>query len=156
MSSTSAPISLHRFAEAITDLPFSNLHFKAAEIRNAIAHLESSNQELQVFADEGDQDCADAVRENREVVRRMEERVLLLKREVEKRGYIWGEDEGKEANSDGDTEMSDVERQTLGGAEENRQGAHPSVGRLGDEELSRRLREPMQERGQEDDDGVHL
>jgi len=155
MSSTSTPIPLHRFAEAITDLPLSNLHFKAAEIRNAIAHLESSNQELRRFADEGDQDCANAVKENRDVIGRMKERVFLLRKEVERRGYHWGEDEVGEANGN-DAEMRDAEEEAAFGADECREGAHPAGGRIGDEELARRLREQMEEDRQEEEDGVHL
>lgn len=155
MSSTSTPIPVHRFAEAITDLPLSNLHFKAAEIRNAIAHLESSNQELRRFADEGDQDCADAMKENRDVIERMKERVLLLRTEVERRGYYWGEDEVGEANGNG-AEIRDAEEEAAFGADESRDGARLAGGRIGDEELARRSREQIEEDRQEGNDGVHL
>ena len=162
MSSTSTPIPLHRFAEAIADLPLSNLHFKAAEIRNSVAHLESSNQELQIFADEGDQDCADAVKENREVIGRMEERMLLLRREVERRGFRWGADDRVEfdgdahAHGNGDAGMVGVNGEAPVGLGESREGAQPAGQRLGNEELARRLRERMEEDGQDGEDGVHL
>ncbi|MCJ1300845.1 hypothetical protein MMC08_003644 [Hypocenomyce scalaris] len=159
MSSTAAPIPLDRFAEAITALPLSNLHFKAAEIRNSIAHLESSNSQLQPFAEEGDQDCKDAIAENEEVIGRMKERIECLKREVEGRGFVWGEEEGKEgvegaenvngaaADGHGEVEQGQVNGERAGDTE--RRG-----GTLGDEELARRLRERIEEDGEEN--GVHL
>ena len=91
MSSAAAPISAASFAEAIQDLPLGNLHSKAAEIRNSMQHLLASNEQLQTFADEGDQDCAEALQENVDVLSRMESRVSLLKREVERRGFMWAE-----------------------------------------------------------------
>lgn len=92
MSASATPIPPERFAEAILDLPLANLHFKAAEIRNSVAHLESSNSQLQSFADEGDKVCIDAIKENEQTMMRMAERILLLRREVERRGFQWGED----------------------------------------------------------------
>ncbi|MDI1490574.1 MAG: hypothetical protein OHK93_001778 [Ramalina farinacea] len=91
MSSAAAPISAASFAEAIQDLPLGNLHSKAAEIRNSMQHLLASNAQLQTFADEGDQDCAEALQENVDVLSRMESRVSLLKQEVERRGFMWAE-----------------------------------------------------------------
>lgn len=82
MSSEAHPISPARFAEALKDLPLSTLHLKAAELRNSIAHLDYSNEQLQPFADGTetsvngvpDQDCVDAIRENEVVIARMQER----------------------------------------------------------------------------------
>lgn len=91
MSSAAAPISAANFSEAIQDLPLGNLHSKAAEIRNSMLHLIASNEQLQTFADEGDQDCAEALQENVDVLSRMESRVSLLKQEVERRGFMWAE-----------------------------------------------------------------
>ena len=95
MSNETAPISPARFALALKDLPLSTLHLKAAELRNSIAHLDYSNEQLKPFADgvEGDnspdQDCVDAIKENEVVIARMLERIQLLREEVEGRGSSW-------------------------------------------------------------------
>ena len=97
MSSEAAPISPTRFAEALKDLPLSALHLKAAELRNSIAHLDYSNEQLKPFAEgtEGstnghpDRDCLDAIQENEVVIARMTERIRLLRAEVEGRGSSW-------------------------------------------------------------------
>lgn len=105
MSETTLPISPARFAAALEDLPLSTLHLKAAELRNSIAHLDYSNEQLKPFASgtastitsdvttpqEPDQDCIDAIRENEIVIARMEERIDILKKEVERRGASWRE-----------------------------------------------------------------
>ncbi|MCJ1457130.1 hypothetical protein MMC28_007497 [Mycoblastus sanguinarius] len=157
MSSASAPIPPYRFAEAIKDLPLANLHIKAAEIRNSLLHLESSNQQLQDFADAGDSDCAEAIQENEVVIQRMEERVRLLKQEVEGRGFQWGEDEleiseiymNGHTNDIGESEATLAQPDT-----EQRTGS--TGGRLGDEELARRLADQMEDEDDANDDGVHL
>ena len=150
MSSSAIPITRERFAEAIKELPLANLHFKAAEIRNSIAHLVSSNQQLQPLADEGDSDCIYAIQENILVIQRMEERILLLKGEVEGRGFRWGEGE-----SDGHASIKEFRVASRESHESS--STRYLGGRLDDEELSRRLRERMEE---VDDsgaqDGVHL
>lgn len=93
MSSEALPISPAAFADAIKELTLPSLHTKAAELRNSIYHLRRSNLQLQPFADEGDGDCADAIKENEEVMARMEDRIELLKLEVEvNRGMLWVED----------------------------------------------------------------
>lgn len=89
MSSEAAPISATRFAEALKDLPISSLHSKVLEIRNQIAHLDYSNEQLREFAD--DADCVDAIQENEVVIARMTERIALIKTEVENRGANWTE-----------------------------------------------------------------
>ena len=158
MSSTSQPIPPHRFAEAIKELPLANLHFKAAEISNSISHLESSNQQLRSFADDGDSDCAEAIQENVVVIQRMKERIRLLKAEVEGRGFKWGEDEEVKADGDvginghGETEADQHSTSN------SRQLRGQSDGRLGDEELARRLMERMEEDEamDENENGVHL
>jgi len=104
MSNATAPISPARFAAALKDLPLSTLHLKAAELRNSIAHLDYSNEQLKPFAggtepsSNGvpDQDCVDAIRENEVVIERMKERIELLRAEVEGRGSSWTEFSSKE------------------------------------------------------------
>ncbi|KUJ20276.1 uncharacterized protein LY89DRAFT_682034 [Mollisia scopiformis] len=99
MSNEATPIFPARFAEALKDLPLSTLHLKAAEIRNSIAHLDYSNEQLKPFADgtepsangQPDQDCVDAIKENETVIARMQERIALLRAEVEGRGSNWSE-----------------------------------------------------------------
>lgn len=100
MSATATPIPPARFAAALRDLPLSSLHAKAAELRNSITHLLSSNEELKPFAEAGDKDCAEAIMENEEVIQRMEERISLLRMEVEGRGMKWVE-EGGEKETEG-------------------------------------------------------
>ncbi|KAF2770985.1 hypothetical protein EJ03DRAFT_250987, partial [Teratosphaeria nubilosa] len=75
------PIPPIHFAHAIADLPHDTLHAKAAEITNALHHLRHSNAQMLPFADNGDQDCKDAVVENLQVIARMNERMALLKAE---------------------------------------------------------------------------
>ena len=156
MSSTSAPIAPHQFAAAIKDLPLANLHFKAAEIRNSIEHLESSNLQLQSYADDGDSDCREAIQENVSVIQRMKERIQLLKREVEDRGFKWGKD---------DEEEHDVEMNGNGSAADHLETSSSSTtharpvprhtgGSLSDAELAQRLSEQMDE--DSNMDGVHL
>ena len=116
MSATATPIPPARFAAALRDLPLSSLHAKAAELRNSIAHLLSSNKELKPFAETGDKDCAEAITENEEVIRRMEERISLLRIEVEERGMKWVEGGEKETEgavvggTDRDSVMGDASR----------------------------------------------
>ncbi len=164
MSADALPISPARFAEALTSLPLGNLHLKAAELRNSIAHLQSSNVQLKPYADDGDRDCADAMTENVEVIQRMEERIELIKQEVEGRGYKWDEaadvEEGREESSghvvNGHSEDPEAVGDLSGG---NDSGWAPDGGtgrpRLTDEELTQRLRERMEE-DMEYPDGVHL
>jgi hypothetical protein len=183
MSSGARPISPTQFREAIQDLPISNLHAKAAELRNSIQHLKSSNAQLQEFADAGDRDCKEAIKENEDVVDRMETRILLLKVEVEGRGMLWLEDEGyKEGvlpaepgeevapvvngvNGDRDVEMRQGGTQdgarTDAPTNEAREGqAQATSGRLTDEELrrmlARRMGDPDGGGEDEEEQGVHL
>lgn len=96
MSAATVPIALIRFAQAIQELPVGNLYLKAAEIRNSVLHLESSNAQLQSYADDGDDVCAEAIHENRKTIADMEKRVCLLKDEVRRRGLVWpDEDQAK-------------------------------------------------------------
>ncbi|ETS86419.1 hypothetical protein PFICI_00247 [Pestalotiopsis fici W106-1] len=108
MSSEAAPIDPARFAEALKELPASSLALKVLELRNSIAHLDYSNEELKPFADgtasaldssaapnEPDQDCIDAIKENEAVIERMQHRIELIRAEVEDRGLSWNEFKGK-------------------------------------------------------------
>lgn len=58
--------------------------------------MEKSNVELEVFArEEQDKDCYEALMENKEVLKRMAERIELIKKEVmEVRGLPWQPEEG--------------------------------------------------------------
>lgn len=113
----------------------------------------------------------EAIRENEEVIARHEERIELLRREVVGRGFRWdglegGKEEGEgvlngEGEGDVDVEMGESAGVDAGGGEVSRGVGGVSEemtsgrgGRLGDEELARRLRERMEEDG--DEDGVHL
>ncbi|KAI4186452.1 MAG: hypothetical protein L6R41_003467 [Letrouitia leprolyta] len=161
MSASTAPIPLDRFAEAIAELPLGNLHAKAAELRNSIAHLISSNQQLQQYAEDGDRDCADAVIENNEVIRRMESRISLLKTEVENRGFRWSEDEpvivnGKTADQTNHYQGDHAENLSAFVSNPNVQQSRAPAGSLNDEELARQLRNQLNEETEDDDDGVHL
>lgn len=126
MSSETQPISPARFAEALKELPASSLALKVLELRNAIAHLDYSNEELRPFAEgaiptldqrdgsaggsgsgsgsaggagQPDQDCKDAIAENEGVIARMQERIELIRAEVEGRGLSWQEFQGNDSSS---------------------------------------------------------
>ncbi|KAI1298843.1 hypothetical protein F5Y03DRAFT_367206 [Xylaria venustula] len=115
MSSETQPISPARFAEAIKELPASSLAIKVLELRQSIAHLDYSNAELKPFAEgtiptldqqQGnntgvpDQDCKDAIAENEVVIARMQERIALVRTEVEGRGLNWREFQGTAEEQD--------------------------------------------------------
>lgn len=125
MSATSNPITPTDFADALTSLPLGSLYAKGAEIQNSISHLQRSNYELQTYINEtpgGDKDCEDAVKENEVVIERMNERIELLKVEVEGRGHSWvgGEEEGEEAGNNNTTSEMNGTREandTQGGTE---------------------------------------
>lgn len=123
MSADTEPISVSRFAAALKDLSVDTLHLKVLEIRNSIAHLQYSNDQLKPFAEgsavavssssassppststeqqaaastEPDQDCVEAIRENEQVIDRMAERIALIRAEVEERGISWTEFQSKD------------------------------------------------------------
>lgn len=91
MSAESTPITAARFAAALNDLPISSLYAKHAELTNSVTHLESSNKQLEDFArDNDDRDCYEALLENRQVMKNFNERMELIKKEVEEiRGLPW-------------------------------------------------------------------
>ncbi|KAL9127719.1 MAG: hypothetical protein Q9175_007679 [Cornicularia normoerica] len=157
MSSSATPIPPQCFAEAIKELPLSNLHFKDAEIRNSIAHLVSSNQQLQSFADEGDSDCAEAIQENLVVIQRMEERISMLKGEVEGRNFKWVEDETRSESVESNGHAGVEEVMVASRITHSGPSTRPSGGPLGDVELARRLWEQLEEDDDDEaQDGVHL
>lgn len=122
MSADTTPISPARFASAIKDLSVGMLHLKVLEIRNSIAHLQYSNDQLKPFAEgtsvalgeststsaaEPDQDCIDAIKENEVVIDRMAERLAIVRAEVEDRGISWTEFQSQDevaANTDAGVE----------------------------------------------------
>lgn len=157
MSSETRPISPASFVRAIEDLPLENIYAKAYEINNSVAHLEKSNAVLQEYSDSikndtnldaatragGDKDCLEAIQENAIVIERQNERVRLLKAEVERRGQLWHEAEPKEAEhtTSGNGATSAAAPQT----------SAPVSNRLTDDELRRQLAERMGE--DEDEEG---
>ncbi|KAL2158505.1 hypothetical protein VTH06DRAFT_4272 [Thermothelomyces fergusii] len=155
MSAESVPITPERFAAALKELPLVSLHLKVQELRNSIAHLDYSNEQLRPFA-EGrapaaasaasaagagpgtggvpDPDCADAIRENEVVIERMQERIRLVRAEVESRGLRWSEfalsggEGGAGAEEDTDTDAGrEREREGEGGGGGETEDASPLV-----------------------------
>ncbi|KAK3987397.1 hypothetical protein QBC44DRAFT_331373 [Cladorrhinum sp. PSN332] len=99
MSNQPEPITPERFAGALKDLSLPSLHLKVLELRNSLAHLDYSNEQLRPFAyspDSPDQDCLDAIQENEQVIERMQDRIRLVRAEVEGRGFSWTEFQSKE------------------------------------------------------------
>ena len=166
MSASAAPISAARFAAALPDLPLSSLYGKVAEIKNSIAHLEISNIELQSYADNGDQDCESAIQENLAVIERMNERVQLLKQELESRGSRIN-DSATPTNGATDTTGMNTYTPEVINPDANGESYTTSItgtenfttangriegGRLNDEDLARLMRERLEQY----DDGLHL
>jgi hypothetical protein len=164
MSAEAGPISPTRFATAIQDLPVETLYAKAVELRNSIEHLVASNEQLKEFANSGDQDCAEAIRENDEVIQRMEHRILLLEFEVEvNRKMKWHGDDGRAANgtATAQEDMDTIDGTNGGGAQQNGNGGAISdvpttSGSLSDIELQRLVVERLEEEGDNNDGGVYL
>jgi hypothetical protein len=196
MSADTTPITAGRFAAALKELSINMLHLKVLEIRNSIAHLQYSNDQLKPFAegsatalsDAGsngagpDQDCIDAIRENEQVIDRMNERIALVRIEVEERGVSWTEFMSKEEVEAQQQQQQQQEASAAsavnGGSHEapapqhsawsdgtfqtgtirngevhlDRTPGQPSGGSLSDEELRRALEERMRNLGNEDDD----
>lgn len=136
MSSDARPISPAQFAAAIEDLPLENLYAKVSEIRNSIAHLQRSNKELEDYSNSagGDNDCMAAVRENEEVIDRMNSRIELIKKEVERRGQKWHE---AVVNGEVDSEAA-------------------ASGTLNDDELRREMETRVAGEDDDAEEGVHL
>lgn len=152
------PIDPARFAQALEDLPVDALYSKVSELANSIAHLHSSNQQMLPFAEEGDQDCKDAMFENLGVIGRMNQRIQLIKSEVQRRGIRWteGELEDAAAGKESATNMVNGNGQLVNGNSVHTPAAATQLaqsGSLSDEELRRRLEQQMSEA---EEDGVHL
>jgi hypothetical protein len=100
MSSEAQPIPVEVFAEAIKSLPLSSLYAKVSELRNSIAHLSRSNEELRTYIRESEdgpdspdnKELENYVLENEAVMQAMAQRIGLLKAEVEDRGQQWMEE----------------------------------------------------------------
>lgn len=122
MSSEALPITPARFAAALPSLPLSTLALKAAELRNSVAHLDYSNEQLKPFAEppNPDPDCADAIKENEGVIKSILERLDILKAEVEKRGVSWREFAGSNEAPEGP-----AEERLVNGAAEHEGGSNP-------------------------------
>lgn len=138
----------------------SSLYAKVAELRNSLTHLAKSNQELEPYAwgQNGDKDCADAIKENEEVMDRMRHRILLIEYEVEvTRGMKW-DPEAIDQKEPGETESTESSNTATTSAT-NGTTTRTQNGSLSDEELRRRMEERMnmQEHGDNNaSDGVHL
>ncbi|CAI7594447.1 unnamed protein product [Penicillium crustosum] len=141
MSTEALPITPGAFAEAIKELPIAVLYSKVSELTNSIAHLHRSNAELQSNdSEEEKKELEGYVAENEGVAVSMNERIALLKTEVENRGQPWIEldelkiDKGQDA-------LTDVPMRNGNGTEI---GTEPAAG-AGQESNDR-----------EDGDGVYL
>ncbi|KAF4512643.1 hypothetical protein G6O67_001757 [Ophiocordyceps sinensis] len=105
-SADTHPIAPARFAAALEDLDAATLHLKVLEMRNSVAHLQYSNDQLRPFAEGSagagppDPDCVDAIAENDVVIDRMARRVALVRAEVERRGLSWAEFRGRDDDDD--------------------------------------------------------
>ncbi|KAH0368896.1 hypothetical protein KCU65_g3721, partial [Aureobasidium melanogenum] len=151
MSHEALPIDRARFAEALESLPLNALHAKVAELRNNMNHLRYSNEQMVPFADEGDQDCKDAMYENLVVISRMNERIELLRAEVEKRGMRWSEVEVEDRQvSEGMVNGDSASTTTT--------QSQPQSGRLTDDQLRAQLEARLAQDTQDDqeEEGLHL
>jgi len=114
MSVETHAINPEAFAEAIADLPLSAVYSKVSELRNSIAHLHRSNEELRLFLTESKDSEAEKkelegyVLENEGVVTSMNERISLLKVEVERRGQTWIEEKAEEKDLSGEAQVSEA------------------------------------------------
>ncbi|KAJ5517375.1 hypothetical protein N7527_008935 [Penicillium freii] len=133
MSTEALPITPGAFAEAIKELPIAVLYSKVSELTNSIAHLHRSNAELRAFltesndSEEEKKELEGYVAENEGVAVSMNERITLLKTEVENRGQPWIEldelkiDKGQDALIDvpvtnGNGNETDTETRPAAGA----------------------------------------
>ncbi|KAJ9626536.1 hypothetical protein H2203_004169 [Taxawa tesnikishii (nom. ined.)] len=109
-------------------------------------------------------DCKEAMFENLIVITRMNERIQLLRNEVEKRGMRWADAEVEErdavsdpTNTNGElangTAAHGSEAPGVSAGTAHAPESRAPSGRLTDEELVRRLQEQM---GEDEEEGVHL
>ncbi|KAK7995210.1 hypothetical protein PG990_013983 [Apiospora arundinis] len=98
MSAQTRPPTAEEFAIALTELPASSLALKVLELRNQIAHLDYSIAEMRPFAEaaEPDQICVEGIQENEVVIGKVQQRIELIRKEVENRGMSWHEFDGKD------------------------------------------------------------
>ncbi|CAI7592157.1 unnamed protein product [Penicillium viridicatum] len=128
MSTEALPITPGAFAEAIKELSIAVLYSKVSELTNSIAHLHRSNAELQSNdSEEEKKELEGYIAENEGVAVSMNERITLLKTEVENRGQPWIEldelkiDKGQDALTDvsvtnGNGNETDTETRPAAGA----------------------------------------
>ncbi|KAL4946222.1 hypothetical protein BDV06DRAFT_218551 [Aspergillus oleicola] len=161
MSSETLPITRAAFAEAIKELTLPVLYAKTAELRNSIAHLERSNQELRQFitesceSEDDKQELAGYVMENEEVKKSMDERIRLCKAEVEGRGSTWIElDDGPSPERGGEgTQGQEQGQEQPAGSESTATAAVNGTGSSTDAPSANRSRDREGDGG---DDGVYL
>jgi len=170
MSHEALPIDRVRFSEALESIPVDALYAKVAELRNNMDHLRYSNEQMVPFADEGDQgksrhvrcphktlsdleqDCKDAMYENLVVISRMNERIQLLRVEVEKRGMTW---------SEADVQTPQVSENMVNGYSApttQTQSSQPQSGHLTDDQLRAQLEARLAQDTQDnqEEEGLHL
>lgn len=149
--STSIPITASIFADAIKELPLSAVYAKVSELRNSISHLRRSNNELRSFiaesceTEDDKRELEGYVSENEGVVASMEERIVLLKTEVENRGQLWIEPGNPaDAREDGNQTTSTVSGTNGDGSASEVAPSTSANGLSGDTNEAR------------EEDGVHL
>lgn len=158
MSHGALPIDARAFSQALEPLPIDALHAKVAEIQNSISHLKTSNDQMLPFAEEGDQDCKDAMFENLIVIGRMNDRIQLLREEVERRGLRWADGEVEDAENRKRLAPDGTNGQTIG-AQHQPVADQAGSGSLTDQELRARIAAQMDENDEDDqsgEGGVHL
>ncbi|KAF8420833.1 hypothetical protein EV426DRAFT_719117 [Tirmania nivea] len=87
MNASTLPITPESFLAAIENLSVPQLHLESHRLLNSIYHLRRSNITLLSDDFSDDPECQAAVRENEEVIRRQEERIAIIRSEVERRGF---------------------------------------------------------------------
>ena len=150
MSSDSIPITTARFAAALAELPISALYAKYAELSNSITHLESSNKQLEDFARENDdRDCYEALLENRQVMKNFNERMDLIRKEVEEvRSLPWRPRDEVEVR----TEEGAIELNGAAPTQNGTNGSTPAEPQARSEQTNST---PAQAR-EDEEEGVHL